>query len=875
MLARVPKVSLQAPRGTDFDAEFTAAYLRHISSTLDKITLLALGRHEQPKLSLTTAYLSLSVSRKPTRRAEKELSAWSAGPSAVRAEVAIGSADRPRVVVLGEAGSGKSTLLDWLAVTAARSEFTDQLAEWNGIVPFVIRLRSFPAGSLPAPEDFIRHVWPMNAARMPEGWVHRHFEEGTAVVLIDGVDEVGADRRQEVHTWIGQLVAQNPELRLVVTSRPAAIGERWLNDEGFSDVNLLPMNADDISQFIRRWHEAAERSSILPCDHSELPAAEQRLHNQLATRPYLRTLASTPLLCAMLCALNLDHSTELPHSRMELYRRALTMLLDIRDAKRKIPGILDLSQKEALLGDLAWRLTEGGLVEMTEQEAQHYIELKLPSMPNVDKRADEILQHLLVRTGVLRRPEPGTVDFVHRTFLEYLAASEATEQARIPALVASAHLDTWRETIVMACGHAKRNQVDDLLARILDRADREPENARKLWLLAAACLETVNQISPELRERIDSLIRQHLVPPRYREVAELLARMGHRLLRYLPSTLDGLTEEAAAATVQAAGQTRNTEALRYLSNYAQDPRSGVQDELVHAWQYFDPRRYAEEVLADAPLHAGVVVLGSTNLLPYVGILRHLRGLILSPGAWETVDSLDLLDGVPCLHSVGLRCRGDVDVTPVSRHPDVESILLVGAREYLGARSLGILPKLRRLSLLGNMAWSDLEFLRGLQGLRRLSLGALQEINDYSPLDDLTQLSTVRLSQVGDLREVAGGPWPQVKDLSVVDYLGDDVVAAVAANFPRIQTLALRDQRTVDLSDLGQLPVEKLILDHCQAVNLSGITATSTLREIWLTECSDVDLRPLVGEKLELHLSRRSTYQGIDELGPGVALEWIG
>lgn len=588
LLARVPKVSLQAPRGTGFDAEFTEAYLRHISSTLDKVTLLALGKQEQPKLSLTTAYLSLSVSRKPTRRAEAE---WSrlTGPTAVRAEAAIGSADRPRVVVLGEAGSGKSTLLNWLAVTAARSKFADQLAEWNGIVPFVVRLRSFPAGSLPAPEDLIRHTWPMNSARMPDGWVHRHFERGTALVLIDGVDEVGADRRQEIHAWIGELVSQYPDVRLVVTSRPAVISERWLSDEGFSDVNLMPMNADDIRQFIGRWHEAAQHSSILPCDHSELPAAEQRLHNQLSTRPYLRTLASTPLLCAMLCALNLDHSTELPHSRMELYRRALTMLLDVRDAKRKIPGILDLSQKQALLGDLAWRLTEGGLVEMTEHEAQHYIELKLLSMPNVDEQADEILQHLLVRTGVLRRPEPGTVDFVHRTFLEYLAASEATEQARIPALVASAHLDTWRETIVMACGHAKRNQVDDLLARILDRADREPDNARKLWLLAAACLETVNQISPDVRGRIDSLIREHLVPSPDRDVADSLVQIGHRLLRYLPSTLDGLDDEVAEATVLAAGRTGDVEVLRYLANYAQDPRWGVQNELVAA--SFPPREH--------------------------------------------------------------------------------------------------------------------------------------------------------------------------------------------------------------------------------------------------------------------------------------------
>ncbi|MFC0104812.1 hypothetical protein ACFFRB_00415 [Kibdelosporangium aridum subsp. largum] len=233
-----------------------------------------------------------------------------------------------------------------------------------------------------------------------------------------------------------------------------------------------------------------------------------------------------------------------------------------------------------------------------------------------------------------------------------------------------------------------------------DRADREPENARKLWLLAAACLETVNQISPELRERIDSLIRQHLVPPRNQEEAGSLVQMGHRLSRYLPSTLDGLGDQVATATVQTAAQTGNVQALRYLVNYAQDPRRGVQNELVNAWQYFDPRRYAEEVLADAPLRGGMLIVDSTKLLPYEGILRHLRGLVVAPGMWETVENLDLLDGLPCLRGVMLHCRGDLDVAPVSRHPDLNSISLIGARRYLGVRSLGVLPKLENLSLRG-------------------------------------------------------------------------------------------------------------------------------------------------------------------------------
>ena len=44
--------------------------------------------------------------------------------------------------------------------------------------------------------------------------------------------------------------------------------------------------------------------------------------------------AALTLLCAMLCALNLAHRAELPRNRMDLYAKALSMLLHFRDAPR-------------------------------------------------------------------------------------------------------------------------------------------------------------------------------------------------------------------------------------------------------------------------------------------------------------------------------------------------------------------------------------------------------------------------------------------------------------------------------------------------------------------------------------------------------------
>ncbi|WHT22101.1 NACHT domain-containing protein [Crossiella sp. CA-258035] len=638
LLARVPRSTLHAPRGTGHDAEFTAAYLRHIESTLDSVTLLGLAAHEQPKLALSTAYLSLSVasvldrhSRATRRRPDRHWFAETgdSGTSSGRVEAALGGADR--AFVRGEAGSGKTTLLHWLAVTAARSAFTEQLADWNSCVPFVIRLRGHATGELPRPEQFLQDAWPARSAEMPELWTHRRLDEGSALLLVDGVDEVPPNRRPQVHAWLSELAREFPKARMVVTARPAAAEAKWLAAEGFTAVTLEPMNREDITRFVARWHEAAQRAHSLPGDPAELPGAQRRLLNQLASRPHLRVLAANPLLCAMLCALNLDQVSELPRNRMELYRRALEMLLETRDLKRGIAGLLDVSRKRVLLRDMAWRLTEANRIELDRARAEEHVARKLLAMPNVTDPAGEILDHLLERSGVLREPVPGKVDFVHRTFQEYLAASEATEQGRIEKLVSQAHLDVWWETIVMACGHAKRTQADTLLTEILDRADTEPRRARHLRLLAAACLETVEELDPAVRARVDTLIETHLVPPRSVREAGSLAAIGHRVLRYFPSTVDDLSEASAAATVRAAAFTENEDGLRLLRGYAADPRPRVQEELAAAWRYFEPARYAEEVLAGAPLRDGHIRVRDEHLLPYVDRLTNLRSLDPSCG----------------------------------------------------------------------------------------------------------------------------------------------------------------------------------------------------------------------------------------------------
>jgi hypothetical protein len=54
---------------------------------------------------------------------------------------------------------------------------------------------------------------------------------------------------------------------------------------------------------------------------------------------------------------------------------------------------------------------------------------KITGMPQVTASAEEVYSLLLHRSGLIREPAEGRVDFVHRTFQEYLTAAKRLSRA--------------------------------------------------------------------------------------------------------------------------------------------------------------------------------------------------------------------------------------------------------------------------------------------------------------------------------------------------------------------------------------------------------------------------------------------------------------
>jgi NACHT domain len=910
IMERMPRLSSAAAE-RERDAEFDRQYRRVLTESLDTLELY--GVDKAPLTSVSVAYLSLDVSGDNVRSARHRWrlaydDEWfndrRSGETSAGVPVESALAQHDRTLIRGEAGCGKTTLLQWLAVNCARGSFSGELASWNDRVPFFLRLRHYADRPLPRPEQFVDGETGVVAGLMPDGWVHRQLTDH-AVLLVDGVDELAPAQRQQVRRWLIGLVASYPALPIVVTSRTGAAGKSWLADLGFGSVVIEPMKPTHIAEFSRRWHAAVRDAGrrapgTLPCAEAELADYESALMRHFDARRDLRTLATNPLLCAMLCALNLYKHTRLPPDRMALYDAALHLLVDARDSHREVPAAqqvpLDARSKISILQYLAWRLTMDGRSELAFDSAIEYVAAAIKRLPSVDIDAETVLKFLTDRNIVIRQPVVGRVDFVHRTFLEYLAAKEATDDHWLDVLHQRAHLDQWRETIIMAAGHATLKQRTELLNKILDRADQEPRHARPLRLLASACLDTAHMVAPEVTARIDAAVST-LLPPRSRRETRSLALAGDRVLRSLPRSLSDLQElsaAAAAACVRTAALINGPNAIQLLATYAADPRVEVQRELAEVWSYFDAEAYARTVLADAPLCNGSIVVRRPEHVPLTCHLSRLTDLQVN--IHYHVDGLSFLNGARCLSKVDVVTAHAADLSLLREHSNITHVGIKGP--VTTADALAALPQLEWLKLWG----SDLDsiaFLSRTPLLHTLILFGLTEAIDTSPIGSLERIQILNLgncrvdpvptiSQLPELQSLvvqcmplrnglAGIAIPTLTELRVIAIDNAENLDALS-RIQNLETLWLRECPVEDVSVLAGLSqLSDVDLYYTHVVDLRPLTGLRRLTRLGVHACPpELDLSPLAGlpRRAEILLNRGQQVRGLDAVRGRHKIKWM-
>ncbi|MDQ7907333.1 NACHT domain-containing protein [Phytohabitans sp. ZYX-F-186] len=754
--------------------DFERDYRQLVANRLDQVEFFGVTLSESSRrYPLSVAYLSLTAR---AARAPGDLL------GADQVERVLARSDR--LFVRGQAGTGKTTLLHWIAVHSARGSFPERLTAWNGTVPFFLPLRRYAAAELPAPEAFLQEVGRHIAQEMAPGWVQRQLRSGRAIVLLDGVDELAEERRDEVKRWLTDLITAFPRARYVVTSRPAAAPEEWLAAAGFLAAELEPMTPTQVRAFAHRWHEAIRSGCTTEPERAEVTEQEERLLDALDHHRHLRQLAGYPLLCALLCALHRDRRGQLPGNRMELYEIALHMLLERRDRERRIDTqpVIGRTEQTLLLSDLAYWLIRNGWSDAARADAIDRLAAKLRAMPQVKAEPAQVYRVLLERTGLLREQVEGRVDFVHRSFEEYLAAKQAVDEGDFGVLRAHAHESQWHEVVVMAAGHASAAGREALLGGLLARArERDVPRTHRdlLGLVALACLETSPERSPALERSIREATAK-LVPPQGEAAARALGRAGPFAIDLLMAS-EPNNEYAAVLTIEAVRESGDPAALPLLARFGGDSRHSVVDALVRAWPHFDPEEYAARVLADSPLHAGELTVDDPSLLPALRWLRrltHLTAAVSGPGG------LGFVRDLPALRALEVAASpGPLDLAPLAGRAKLGALVVAG--DVTSVRVLTELP------------------------LRELALGA----PSFYQLGgaELPALKSLTLYQVTTVEPLGTVGLPGVARLDL--HLADGWTAEAFPVLPGLRRLAVHFATPPDLGALRELTGPVLAIHH--------------------------------------------------------------
>lgn len=415
----------------------------------------------------------------------------------------------------GSPGCGKTTLLNRLALAFAEGRADADLG-WRGkaLFPLFLRLRNFGAfikqkqADFPEPSSGALIAYLENQLRVGErilltaDFLERRLDEGNCLVLMDGLDEV-TDLRSEVAGHIDAFIDRygNRGNRFGLSSRPRGYEtvELQLRRCNLAEAVVNPLDLRGIRELVGNLLVLIEQ------DQSLRSRDQDDLVRSIRANEELTRIAGTPLFCSALVQVYKYHGAHLPNRRVDVFDEIVDLLLGFWRAQQR-----HLSQAEQLASEdgtgrhfrevkdavavkhrrlsyLADHMQCTRQAEIAREEAENVIYEYLKQRERVpdDATARTWAENFLVNShelsGLLVEVDPGIYIFLHKGFMEYLAASALVNQSRtlVETILKFITDEWWEQVILLAGAHPKlaEDVRSELIRAILDKSEECPKGS--------------------------------------------------------------------------------------------------------------------------------------------------------------------------------------------------------------------------------------------------------------------------------------------------------------------------------------------------------------------------------------------------------------
>lgn len=423
----------------------------------------------------------------------------------------------PRLLLEGQPGAGKTTFLRLVACLLARDVLRIDCPDGSSwrkrylgllgkpLMPVLVRISDLAFfltrdGEHPFRNDdrrrflgFLSILCEENEHRIDHETWRRLLEEGEAILLLDGLDEVADENTRDRIFRVFLDASRYWKCPIVVTSRP--IQTAALRDMGFHVTMVEPFSETEIRTFIDHWVTALYAADSPEALKGEGERYRSALMEAICDLPRIRRLATNPVMLTCLCVVHWNEG-HLPEGRSRVYRAVLRWLIVARANARSELSVLRPQEGMQLTDHFAW--TAFSLLALTMvnaekgkkavfdfEEAVGAIDpIVLRQFPHLmpEERRQEARRWLAFEclgSGIVEELGGKRLRFWHLTFQEFLAALQLAwlDDGEEPGSswwpLVREHLDDaqWRETIELLPGclfdAGGQGRVDRLLQRVL------------------------------------------------------------------------------------------------------------------------------------------------------------------------------------------------------------------------------------------------------------------------------------------------------------------------------------------------------------------------------------------------------------------------